>query len=112
MNKKILRRIKRQTKITKVLKLNPLPRLLISRSNKYIYAQVIDREGKVIAAASEKELKTKGKKTENAFQLGLLIAQKSQAQKIKQVIFDRRGYIYHGRVRSLADGARKGGLIF
>ena len=92
------------------------PRLAVFRSNKAIYAQVInDLEGRTLAAASSisKELEEKKMtKTEVAKEVGKLVAQKAKEAGIEQVVFDRGGYLYHGRVKSLADGAREGGLKF
>ncbi len=91
------------------------PRLCVFRSNRYIYAQLIDDEkNKVLASAKDSELKSK--KVEGkiavAFRVGELIAQKAIEKKNDKVVFDRGGHKYHGRVKSLAEGARKGGLIF
>ena len=91
------------------------PRLSIFRSNKYIYAQVIDDENrKTLVGAAEKELaiKEKLKKSDRAKELGKLIAKKAIAKKIEKVVFDRGSYRYHGRVKAVADGAREGGLKF
>ncbi len=91
------------------------PRLCVFCSNKHTYAQLIDDEkGKTIISAKDTELKIKGKKgkTAIAFEVGKLIAEKAIKNKINKVVFDRGGYIYHGRVKSLAEGAREGGLIF
>lgn len=92
------------------------PRLSIYRSNKEIYAQVIDdNQGVTLAAASsrDKELsKAKGTKMEIATQVGKAIAEKAKKAGIKTVAFDRGGNLYHGRVKSLAEGAREGGLNF
>lgn len=91
------------------------PRLSVFRSNKYIFAQVIDDEnGKTLISVSEKELtrETKLSKTEKAKSLGLLLAKKTLSKKIKAVVFDRGSYLYHGRVKALAEGAREGGLQF
>ena len=88
------------------------PRLSVFRSNKAIYAQVInDLEGKTLASASSKGI-TEGNKTEVAKKVGELVAQKCVAAGINEVVFDRNGYLYHGRVQALADGAREGGLKF
>ena len=96
-----------------------LPRLSVFRSNKYIFAQVIDdRVGKTLVAASEKELgkapQNLGKmtKTERAKKVGYLLAKKSKRKKIDKVVFDRGSFKYHGRVKALAQGAREGGLEF
>ena len=92
------------------------PRLSVFRSNKEIYAQLIDDvSGNTIVSSSsaEKEIsKTKGNKTETASLVGKKLAEKAVSKGIKQVSFDRSGYLYHGRVKSLADGAREGGLKF
>ena len=84
----------------------------VFRSNKQIYAQVInDLTGKTLASASSLGMETMPKK-EQAAKVGELLAEKAQAAGISQVVFDRNGYLYHGRVKELADGARKGGLKF
>jgi len=91
------------------------PRLSVFRSNRLIYAQIIDDEkGNTILAASEKNLgeKMKGTRIERAKAVGLLLAKKAIAKKIKKVVFDRGRYKYHGRVKALAEGAREGGLLF
>ena len=88
------------------------PRLSVFRSNKAIYAQVInDLEGKTLVSASSKGI-TEGNKTEVAKKVGELVAQKCVAAGINEVVFDRNGYLYHGRVQALAEGAREGGLKF
>jgi large subunit ribosomal protein L18 len=92
------------------------PRLSVYRSNKEIYAQVIDdTEGKTLVSASsrDKELsKAKGTKSEIAALVGKTLAEKAVKAGIEAVAFDRGGNLYHGRVKSLADGAREGGLKF
>lgn len=91
------------------------PRLSVFRSNKEIYCQLIDDlTGKTLAAASssEKELQSAGNKTERAKSVGQLIGERAQALNIESVVFDRGGYIYHGRVKALAEGAREKGLKF
>ena len=88
------------------------PRLAVFRSNKNVSLQLIDdKSGKTIAAASTKEL-TPGKKTktQEAFEVGELLAKRAKEVKINTAVFDRRFYKYHGRVRAAADGVRKGGL--
>lgn len=88
------------------------PRLSVYRSNKHIYAQVIDDEKKVtIASASDLKAK-KGSKTERARQVGIDVAKAAMQKKVKEIVFDRSGYKYHGRVKSLAEGARETGLKF
>lgn len=91
------------------------PRLSIYRSNRFIYAQVIDDESKkTIVGVSEKNLtlKDKVKKSDRSKELGALIAKKALEKKVKEVIFDRGSYKYHGRVKAVAEGARQGGLKF
>jgi large subunit ribosomal protein L18 len=91
------------------------PRLSVYRSNKGIYAQVIDDvNGKTIVSASSlsKDFSANGTKSEQSVAVGKLVAQKAIAAGITTVVFDRNGYLYHGRVKSLAEGAREGGLNF
>ena len=89
------------------------PRMNVFRSLTNIYVQFIDDEsGKTLAAASSKELKAKGKKSEMAAAVGKLAAEKALKAGIKKVVFDRGGYQYHGRVKQLADAARAAGLEF
>ncbi len=90
---------------------NERPRLNVYRSNKAIYCQIVDdTKGHTLAAASSTGLT--GNKTEKAVAVGKLIAEKAKAVGIENVVFDRGGYLYHGRVKALADGAREGGLQF
>ena len=89
------------------------PRLSIFRSNKNIYAQLIDDvAGVTLASASSHDAEVTGSKTEQAVKVGELIASRGKAAKIEDVIFDRGGYVYHGRVQALADSARENGLKF
>lgn len=90
------------------------PRLSVFRSNAHIYAQLIDDEqGRTLASASSYNLKdAAGNKTEQSKQVGQLIAEAAKAAGITACTFDRGGYLYHGRVKALADGAREGGLQF
>lgn len=91
------------------------PRLSVFRSNKGIYAQIIDdNAGKTLVAASslEKDFSASGTKIEQSKEIGKKVAEKAVAAGITQVVFDRNGYLYHGRIKSLAEGAREGGLIF
>lgn len=91
------------------------PRLNIFRSNKYIYAQLIDDvNGVTLAQASsfEAAVANEGNKSEQATAVGKLVAERAEAKGISKVLFDRGGYLYHGRVKALADGAREGGLKF
>lgn len=88
------------------------PRMNIYRSNKSIYVQMIDDiAGVTLAAASSKDA-SEGTKTEQAKAVGLVIAERAQAAGIVKVVFDRGGYLYHGRVKAIAEGAREGGLDF
>jgi len=99
------------------------PRLSVFRSNKFIYAQIIDDESnKTIVACSSKDKEVSSDKTENksglsqkifeAYKVGLNISSKCKKSGITKVVFDRGGYKYHGRVKALADGARENGLEF
>ncbi len=95
------------------------PRLVVRRSLKHIYAQVIDDTiGMTLVAATDREITSPeksdqvGRKVHLAFQVGELLAKKAIDKKIDQVVFDRGGYRYHGRVKSLAEGARAGKLAF
>ena len=92
------------------------PRLAVFRSNTHIYAQVIDdATGRTLAAAStvEKELRSSNStKTEEAAVVGRLVAERSKAAGVERVVFDRAGFRYHGRIKSLADAAREAGLEF
>ena len=89
------------------------PRLSVFRSNTQIYAQVIDDvNGVTIASASSLGLKDKVTKTEQAAKVGTMVAKVAQEAGITNVIFDRNGYLYHGRVKQLAEAARVGGLKF
>lgn len=87
------------------------PRLNVYRSNKAIYCQIVDdTKGHTLASATSQGLK--GNKTEQAAAVGKAIAEKAKAAGVESVVFDRGGYLYHGRVKALADGAREGGLQF
>ena len=91
------------------------PRLVVFRSNRGIEAQLVDDlEGKTLAAASWLQLRKgfKGSKTEQAAEVGKLLAQNAKQANVETVVFDRGGYLYHGRVKALADAAREGGLKF
>lgn len=89
------------------------PRLSVFRSNKQIYVQLIDDvHSKTLAAASSSAIADKMNKTEKAAMVGKAIAEKAIQAGVSAVVFDRNGYLYHGRVKSLADGAREGGLKF
>ena len=100
---------------TKVAGTAERPRLVVHRSNRGITAQLVDDlEGKTLASASHLGLKKsfKGTKKEQAAEVGKLLASVAQKAGLETVVFDRGGYLYHGRVKALADGAREGGLSF
>lgn len=113
---KTLRRIRIRRSIRKRVKGTAArPRLSVFRSNRDIYAQLIDDSlGATLAAASsrEKGVAPSGTKTEKARAVGLELAKRAIEKGITQAVFDRGGYLYHGRVKALADGARQGGLKF
>jgi large subunit ribosomal protein L18 len=90
------------------------PRLSVFRSNRAIWAQVIDdRNGRTLASASTIQVTEKGlSKTDQASKVGELLAERAKAAGVDRVVFDRGPYLYHGRVKALADGARQGGLDF
>ena len=117
-DKKISARKRRHRRVRKkILGTTERPRLSVFRSNSHLYAQVIDDlAGKTVASAStlDKELKKKLKSTtiEAAKNVGELVAKRTLASGVKTVVFDRGGYLYHGKVKSLAEGAREAGLIF
>lgn len=112
-SKKIARRIRIKYHIRKKVNgTQERPRLSVFRSNKQIYAQVInDKESRTLAAASSLGME-KMAKIEQAQKVGELIAKNALSAGINTVVFDRNGYLYHGRVKELADAARKGGLNF
>ncbi|MDD4519645.1 MAG: 50S ribosomal protein L18 [Alphaproteobacteria bacterium] len=108
-------RRKRRTRYAISQKASGRARLSIFRSEKNIYAQIIDDSiGKTLASASslEKELKAKGSTVAGAEIIGKAVAERALKAGVKEVVFDRGGYIYHGRVKALADAARKTGLSF
>jgi large subunit ribosomal protein L18 len=113
MISKIQRRNKIKTRIRgKVSGTAARPRMTVFRSNKQIYVQLIDdQEGKTLVAASSKGIE-EGTKIEIAAKVGKAAAEKALAAGITEVVFDRNGYLFHGRVKSLADAAREGGLKF
>ena len=91
------------------------PRLVVFRSNRGIEAQLVDdADGKTLAAASWLQLKKsfKGNKTEQAAEVGKLLASNAKQADVETIVFDRGGYLYHGRVKALAEAAREGGLKF
>lgn len=119
MNPRLAMRLKRKERIRKKISGTvDRPRLSVFRSAKHIYAQIIDDQaGHTLAAAStlspEIRDKLKGlKKTDAAREVGKLLAEKAKAKGIVKVVFDRNGFMYHGRVKSLAEGCREHGLVF
>ncbi|MBT2622009.1 MULTISPECIES: 50S ribosomal protein L18 [Chryseobacterium] len=107
-------RIKRRVR-GKISGSSELPRLSVYKSNKEIYAQLIDdKNGKTLVSASsrEKGVDANGTKIEVSAAVGKAIAAKAVAAGIESIVFDRNGFVYHGRVKALADGAREGGLKF
>ena len=113
MTTKIERRIKIKTRIRgKISGTAERPRMTVFRSNKQIYVQLVDDlAGKTLAAASSRGMEAAPKK-ELAAKVGQEIAKKAQEAGITSFVFDRNGYLYHGRVKELADAARNGGLKF
>ena len=117
MDAKVLRRQKIRHRIRKkIAGANQKPRLSVFRSNNDIYVQLIDDDnGKTLAAASSKDkdiVAQQGTKIEKSKLVGAAIARKATELGITTAVFDRSGYLYHGRVKAVADGAREGGLEF
>lgn len=114
MDKKKSTRIRRKKHIRKIVRgTAERPRLTVFRSAKHIYAQVIDDDaGTTLAAASTLKVDGHGGNKDAAKSVGAEVAKKALAANIEQVVFDRNGYLYHGRVAALADGAREAGLKF
>ncbi len=112
--KKVKRRLRIRQGIRRRLSgTSETPRLSVFKSNKAIYAQIInDEDGHTIVAASSKELGTSGITVAVAKEVGKKLAEKAGANGVEKVVFDRGGYVYHGRVKALAEGAREGGLNF
>ena len=106
------KRIRKHKKIrSKITGTAERPRLSVFKSNKYLYAEIIDDVAeRTLAAASSLEFDKKVK--DEARAVGQLVAQRASEKKIKNIVFDRGGYIYTGKVKALADGAREGGLVF
>jgi large subunit ribosomal protein L18 len=113
------KRLRRKRRIRKkIFGTQERPRLTVFRSNKNIYAQLIDDDrGETLASASTVDSQARDRfdeldKTSAAREVGKLLAERAQDKDIVKVVFDRNGYIYHGRVEAVADGAREGGLDF
>jgi large subunit ribosomal protein L18 len=116
-NKKEYRRLRIKHRIRKIVKgTSDRPRMCIFRSNKQIYVQLIDdNEGRTILCASSRDkgiLDQQVNKTEKSVLVGKLVAERALEQNITNVVFDRNGYLYHGRIKALAEAAREGGLKF
>lgn len=111
---KKMRKARRAARIRKAIKADSARiRLTIFRSNKYIYAQIIDdKKGVTLVSANEKEVDSKTNRIEAAKMVGLKLSEKAKGAKVKEVVFDKGSYKYHGRVKALAEGAREGGLVF
>ncbi|MDA7844908.1 50S ribosomal protein L18 [Gammaproteobacteria bacterium] len=115
MSIKNISRIRRATKTRMKIREQESPRLTVHRSSKHFYAQIFDSLGtKVIASAStnEKDLKIKSNNVEGAETVGKRVAERALESGVTKVVFDRSGYRYHGRIKALADSARKAGLEF
>ncbi len=114
MLEKQRKKYRRHCKIrAKIIGSKKRPRFSVFRSNQHIYAQLIDdEEGKTLVSVSDLKLKKNIKKMEMSSEIGKLIAEKALEKKIKEVVFDRGGYKYHGRIKAVAEAARKGGLKF
>ncbi|MEK6479269.1 50S ribosomal protein L18 [Catalinimonas sp. 4WD22] len=113
-NKKLQRRLKIRKSIRRKLSgTTERPRLSVYKSNKAIYAQIINDElGNTLAYATSLEMKSNNANLDIAKEVGKKLAEKAIAHGISHVVFDRGGYIYHGKVKALAEGAREGGLKF
>jgi large subunit ribosomal protein L18 len=120
MNMKNKEKEKRQARVTrhkrvrsKIYGTSNVPRLSLYRSNKGLFIQLIDdKAGKTLVSVSDKDIKDKKTKTDTAKEAGKLIAKKALKKNINEIVFDRSGYKYHGRVKAVADGAREEGLKF
>ncbi|MBN2660540.1 MAG: 50S ribosomal protein L18 [Tannerellaceae bacterium] len=114
MTTKVERRLKIKRSVrSKISGTAERPRLTVFRSNKQIYAQVIDdTTGRTLAAASSLKIEESASKKELAAKVGEQIAKSAQEAGVQVVVFDRNGYLYHGRIKELADAARNGGLKF
>ena len=115
MNTKLQKTVRRQKGVrARTRGTKDMLRLSVHRSSRYLSAQLIDDVKQItVVGVSEKQLEGKtGTKTEKAKALGVLLAEKAKAAKVKKVVFDRGSYRYHGRVKAVAEGAREGGLTF
>ena len=102
-----------EKKVIKIESIKPIrPRALAFKSLKEMYVQLIDKDGKVLAASSSKSIETKATPIEIAGLVGEDFAKKLKSIKVSEIVFDRNGNRYHGRIKALADGIRKGGIKF
>ncbi|AHB40861.1 hypothetical protein P148_SR1C00001G0046 [candidate division SR1 bacterium RAAC1_SR1_1] len=102
---------RRKNKVNAIIKSqHPDFRIVVNRSNRYIKAQLLDKTGNVIGFACDKGLKGETK-SQTAHAAGLLLAKTIKDKKIEKVVFDRNGYLYHGRVKSFVEGLREGGVV-
>ena len=111
---KVRKRLRNKARVRKkIFGSAEIPRLSVFKSGKHIYAQLIDDSKQVtLLSADSLKMKDKIQAVETAKKIGEAIAVKAKEKKIKKVVFDRAGFIYHGRIKALADGARSGGLEF
>jgi len=115
MTNTIQSRERRHTKIRATVKgTQSRPRLVVFRSNAHIYGMLVnDQTGKTLLTVSDKAIANKKlTKVEKAKEVGVQLAEKAKKEKFTNIVFDRAGYLYHGRVKALAEGAREGGLNF
>ena len=116
LEQKKMRRMRRKKHIRKTLSgVAERPRMTVYKSGRYLYVQAVDdRQGHTVASASniEKDLRKIKSNTAGAAQLGQVVAERLKEKKIDTVVFDRNGYVYHGVVKSIAEGARKAGIRF
>ena len=115
MSTKNISRLRRAKKTRSKIRIQDSPRLSVFRSSKHFYAQIFDSLGKeviVSASTAEKDIKDKSNNVEAAASVGKRVAERAIDNGIKKVVFDRSGYKYHGRIKALADSARKAGLEF
>jgi large subunit ribosomal protein L18 len=116
MKSRLEARRRRHVRVRKaVVGTSERPRLAVFRSNRYLYAQVIDdKTGRTLAAASSQEasLRSKSLSVETAGEIGKLVAERAKSAGVGAVVFDRGGFTYHGRIKALADAARASGLEF
>lgn len=114
LQEKAERRLRRRHQLQRKIRgTSECPRLVVFRSNAQVYAQLVDdSKGFTIATSSSRKIDTKAKKTEISKLTGKAIAEIAKEKGITSVVFDRNGYVYHGRIKALAEGAREGGLQF